>query len=110
MSEESFIETQNDTIAASIFNVSSVMIGVCLAVIGLLNISSSIKKIGTFIDDLTAIDALTFIISCYTSYVALKTKGKKRRLFLEKLTDRIFLAGLLLMVAVCFFVVYTFNI
>ena len=86
------------------------MVGVCLTVISLINVSSGIRKVTTVGDDLTAIDALVFILSCYLSYRSMKTKDRKKRLFLEKITDRVFLFGLVLMVAVCFFVVYAFTV
>ena len=104
--EESFIEKQEENISAHIFPVSAGLVGVCLTVISLLNVSHAIRKINTFGDDLTAVDALIFILSCSLSYRAMKTKDRKRRLSLEKMTDRVFLFGLSLMVAVCFFVVY----
>ena len=107
--EESFIEKQEENISSHIFPVSAGMVGVCLTVISLINVSSGIRKAGTIGDDLTAVDALVFILSCYLSYRAMKTKDRKNRLFLEKVTDRLFLFGLALMVAVCFFVVYAFT-
>ena len=109
MPQESFIEKQEENISAHIFSVSAGMVGVRLTVIGLINISTAIKKISTFGDDLTAMDAFVFIASCYLAYIAMKTKDRKRRLLLEKITDRVFLVGLSLMVAVCFFVVYSFS-
>ncbi len=109
MNQPSFMEKQEDNIAPHIFSVSAGMIGVCLTVISLINISSAIRKSNTLGDDLTAIDAVVFIFSCYLAYMAMKTKDKKRRLFLEKLADRVFLSGLFLMVLVCVFVVYTFS-
>lgn len=110
MTEESFIEKQEESISHHIFPVSAGMVGVCLTVISLINISSAVKKIDTLCDDLTALDAVVFILSCYLSYVAIKTKDRKRKLLLEKLADRVFLFGLFTMVLVCIFVVYKFSI
>ncbi len=109
MSEESFIEKQEENLAGHIFSVSAGMVGVCLTVISLIHISSSIRKMGTIGDDLTALDAVVFILACFISYSAMKTKDKKKRLAKERIADRIFLAGLSLMVIVCLFVVYTFS-
>ena len=109
MSEESFIEKQEENISPHIFSVSAGMVGVCLTVISLINVSSAIKKINTVGDDLIALNAVIFILSCYLSYSAMKTSDRKRRLWLEKVADRIFLIGLFLMVVICLFVVYSFS-
>ena len=110
MSEESFIEKQEENISNQIFSVSACMIGVCFTVINLIHISVVAKGIETLGDELTALDAVIFVLACFMSYVAIKTKNRKRRLYLEKLTDGVFLSGLLLMVFVCIFVVYTFSL
>ena len=109
MAEDAFIEKQEGQLSPLIFSVSAGMIGVCLTVISLINLGNKIRNSRTLGDDLTALDALVFILSCYLSYVAMKTKDRSRRLSLEKAADRIFLTGLLLMVAVCLFVVYSFS-
>ena len=93
MSEETFIEKQEESISTHIFSVSAGMVGVCLTVISLINVGSAIKKVNSMGDDLTALDALVFIFSCYLSYVAMKTKDRKRRFLLERITDRVFLFG-----------------
>ena len=110
MIEESFIEKQEENIAGHIFSVSAGMVGVCLTVISLIHIGITMRGVGTLGDDLTALDAIIFILACFTSYSAMKTKDRKRRLLLEKIADRIFLSGLSLMVMVCLFVVYSFSI
>jgi len=110
MPQESFIEKQEESISPHIFSVSAGMVGVCLTVVSLINIITTVKKIDTLGDDLTAFDAVIFILSCYLSYMSMKTKDRKRRLLLERIADRIFLFGLLLMVLVCLFIVYCFSV
>lgn len=110
MPEESFIEKQEESLAIHIFSVSAGMVGVCFTVINLIHIGNAMKQISTFGDDLTALDAIIFILSCFLSYLSMKTKDRKRRLFLERMADRVFLSGLFLMAAVCLFVVYTFAL
>ena len=104
MSEESFIEKQEENISPHVFSVSAGMVGVCLTVISLINVGSAIRKVSTIGDDLIALNAVIFILSCYLSYSAMKTQDRKRRLLLEKVADRIFLT-----VVVCLFVVYSFS-
>jgi hypothetical protein len=105
MSQETFIEKQEESISIHIFSVSAAMVGVCLTVIGIINIITTYKKIETFGDELTTIDAIIFLGTCIVSYVAIKTKERKRRLILEKVSDITFLTGLAVMVIVCLFIV-----
>ena len=108
MPQETFIEKQEESIAIHIFSVSAAMVGVCLTVIGILNVITTFKKIDTFGDEITALDAIVFLGSCIIAYVAIKTKERKRRLLLERVPDGVFLTGLALMAVVCIFIVYKF--
>lgn len=108
MSQETFIEKQEESIAIHIFSVSAAMVGVCLTVIGILNIITTFKKNITITDEITAVAAVIFLASCIISYSAIKTKERKRRLLLERLCDGLFLTGLALMVIICVFIVYKF--
>ncbi len=108
MPPETFIEKQEENIAIHIFTVSSAMVGVCLTVIGILNVISSFNKIGMWQDEITALDAIIFLITCVLSYTAIKTKDRKRRLLLEKTSDIGFLTGLSIMAVICILIVYKF--
>ena len=106
MPQETFIEKQEENISIHIFTVSSAMVGVCLTVIGIINVVTSVKKAETWADEITAIDAIFFLAACLVSYVALKTKERMLRLLLEKIADGFFLTGLVIMVFICIFIVY----
>jgi hypothetical protein len=106
MSQESFIEKQEENISIHIFTVSAAMVGVCLTVIGILNVISSSSRVETFGDEITAVDAVFFLFSCLISYLAIKTKERKHRYSLEKIADFSFLIGLFLMAIVCILIVY----
>ena len=106
MPNQNFLEKQEDNLAVHIFTVSAGMVGVCITVIGIINIITSAKKIATLIDDITAINAVIFLLACIISYIAIKTRGKQLRLLLEKIADGIFISGLILMVIICFSIVY----
>ena len=105
MPQETFIEKQEESLAIHIFSVSAAMVGVCLTVIGIINIITTYKKIETLGDEMTALNAIIFLSSCIISYGAIKTKDRGRRLVLEKVSDITFLIGLALMVIVCIFIV-----
>lgn len=106
MPQETFIEKQEENIAIHIFSVSAAMVGVCLTVIGIINVITSYARADTWADELTTLDAILFLSACFISYAAIKTKERKRRLTLEKIADVFFLTGLTVMVIVCAFLVF----
>jgi len=108
-------ETQKDTkfleedISVHILSVSAAMVGVCLTVIGLLRVVISIQKEDTIGDDLLAVDAVLFLISCLLSYWALRTRTVRRMHTVERIADAVFMLALVLMVVVCVFVTYAIS-
>ncbi len=102
---ESQIQLAED-ISIHIFTVSAAMVGVCLTVIGLLRVTLAVRQGETIFDDLLALDALIFLISCLLSYFALRTRGARRIARLEHFADGVFISGLILMVMICGLIVY----
>lgn len=96
-----------EDVCIHIFTASATLVGVCLTVIGIFQIGS-LKAIGSFADNMLAINAVGFLSSCALSYVALRTRTSKRRLKIEKVTDTIFLTSLALMAVICVLVAYEF--
>src|SRR5213594_4028721 len=97
-------------ICIHIFTVSSAMVGVCLTVIGLIRVVITLGSAGTLADDLLAVDALLFLLSCLLSYWALRSRGLRRMHRLEKIADAIFIIAMIGMVAVCALITYTISI
>jgi len=109
MKNETFIEKREESIAPHIFSVSAGMVGVCLTVIGIINIIASYSHgTKTIADDVTLLDAILFLFTCFLSYTAIKTKDRKSRLKLELIADICFLTALFVMVVVCLLIVYCF--
>ena len=98
--------TLEDDISVHIFTASAAMVGVCVTVIGLFRISNRMKGISTIGDDVLALDAFLFLLSCILAYLALRTRRQQRRYRLEIFADRIFLAGLSVMVIICALLAY----
>ena len=96
-----------EDVCIHIFTVSATLVGVCLTVIGIFQIGS-LKEIGSYADNILAIDAGGFLFSCALSYVALRTRTAKRRVKIEKVADAIFLTSLALMAVVCVLIAYEF--
>ena len=99
------IHSLEEDICIHIFSVSAAMVGVCLTVIGIFQIGT-LKAVSSVSDNLLAIDAVAFLASCILSYIALRTRTRKRRFHLERIADAIFIGGLLLMAVVCCLVAY----
>jgi hypothetical protein len=98
-----------EDISVHILSVSAAMVGVCLTVIGLLRVVISIQKEDTIGDDLLAVDAVLFLISCLLSYWALRTRTVRRMHTVERIADAVFMLALVLMVIVCVFVTYAIS-
>jgi branched-subunit amino acid permease len=109
MAPETFIEKQEENITPHIFSVSAAMVGVCLTVIGIINIITKGQTSQTIADDVVVLNAIFFLITCLLSYSSIRTKNRKHRLKLELLTDSFFLISLILMVGVCLILVYFFH-
>ena len=89
-----------------IFSVSAALLGVCLTVLGIFKLLTQIKELQTYGDDLLAVDAVLFLISCLLSYWALRTRGRQRVRSLEIVADVIFLIALCLMALICGLITY----
>lgn len=92
-----------------IFYVSAGMVGVCLTVIGLVQVIVTIQKVETIADDLLAADALLFLGACLIAYWALRMRGVPRIDGLERVADGLFVCAIALMVAICCFMTYAMS-
>ena len=99
----------DENIAIHIFTVSAGLLGVCLTVIGLVQIIIHSGKENTLADDLLVIDAILFLFSCLLSYWALRKRNIKRLHKIEKAADFIFIIALILMVVICGFIAFTLG-
>ncbi|WP_224982894.1 hypothetical protein [Geomonas agri] len=106
LNRESYLE---EDISVHIFTASAAMVGVCLTVIGLIRVFTSMRKIDTLADDILAATSLAFLISCILSYWALRTRKHRRMHKIERIADGVFIFGLLLMVIVCGIITFTIE-
>lgn len=98
-----------EDICVHIFTVSAAMVGVCLTVIGIIRIVITIRNADTLADDLLALDAVMFLISCLCSYFALRTRNIRRMHNVERFADAVFMVALVLMVLVCVMITYAIS-
>ena len=99
-----------EDISIHLFTVSAAMVGVCLTVIGLIRVVITLGKIDTLADDLLAVDALLFVVSCLLSYSARRSRSKRRMHRVERMADKIFIAAMLLMTGVCILITYSMSV
>lgn len=82
------------------------MVGVCLTVIGLIRIVITVGKVDTLADDILAFNALLFLLSCLSSYWALRKRAEHRMHRLERVADLLFMVAMLVMAFACLFITY----
>jgi hypothetical protein len=99
-----------EDVSIHIFTVSAAMVGVCLTVIGLIRVVVTVGKINTVADDLLALDALLFLTACLLAYAALRTRSSVRMHRVEIVADRIFIAAMVLMTAICGVITYSVSV
>lgn len=93
-------------ICVHIFTVSAAMVGVCLTVVGILQVVAAARKVDTLADDFVSADAVLFLMSCLLSYWALRTRSNRRMHSVERFADGIFLLAMLFMVIICGYITY----
>ena len=98
-----------EDISVHIFTVSAAMVGVCLTVIGIMRMVITVQREDTLADDFLAIDAVLFLISCFLSYWALRTRTIRRMHRVEKVADSVFLLALLVMTVICGFITFALT-
>lgn len=99
-----------ENLCVHLFTVSAAMLGVCLTVIGLIRVVITLGKVDTLADDLLAADAFLFLLSSFTAYWALRTRGRQRMYRLERIADAIFLLAMVLMTVICGFITFAIAI
>ena len=77
--------------------------------IGLVRVVITLGKADTVADDLLAADALLFLVSCFLSYGALRSRGTTRMHRLERVADGVFIFAMIVMVTICAFLTYAIS-
>ncbi|MEI7036696.1 hypothetical protein [Fulvimonas yonginensis] len=96
MNKASRQQTLDQDICVHIFSASAAMVGVCITVIGILRVVISIRRADLIGDDLLAVNAMLYLVSCLLSYWALRTRKVQRNHTLERISDASFLLSLTL--------------
>jgi hypothetical protein len=110
MSNQSPRTRLEEDICIHVFTVSAAMVGVCLTVIGVLRIVTTASRVDTIADDLLAFDSALFLVSCLSSYWALRTRSTRRLHRVERFADFVFIIALVFMVVICGFITYAIAV
>lgn len=104
------VRAQSDSapreLSEHIFEVSAGMVGVCITVIGLFRIVSRSAHVDSVADNLLSIDALVFLASCFSAYLALRARSTSQKRRFERAADYMFLAGLTMVSVVGVLIAY----
>ena len=80
--------------SSHILNASSNLLGFCLIIITSLRITKT--STGTFIDESAGIASVCLAISCFFSFLALRTSNSKSEKKWEKIADYLFITALVM--------------
>jgi multisubunit Na+/H+ antiporter MnhF subunit len=95
-------ERQDGTgLAVHIVGVAAALVGVCLTVIGLIQVWLHLRPGATPADNILAVDAVVFLLACFFAYASLRSRSRTRRRALERMADVSFLVALCIMTLVC---------
>ena len=100
----------DDNICVHIFTASAAMVGVCLTVIGIIRVVISLRRSNLFADDLLAVNAMLYLVSCLLSYWALRTRNVARNHRLEHAADTLFLIALTLTAINCAYITWAISV
>ncbi|MCU1380750.1 MAG: hypothetical protein JWN29_3733 [Acidimicrobiales bacterium] len=101
-------ELEND-VSVHVFTVSAAMVGVCLTVIGIIQISEHLSTNYTSIADvLLAMNAVCFLAACLLSYRSLRSPSNPRRKVFESYADVLMMAGLVAMTVISVLIAVSF--
>jgi hypothetical protein len=85
----------DEDICVHILTASSVMVGVCLTVVGILRMVIKLHSADMTGNDLLSINAMLYLLSAILSYWALRTRNRKRNHRIAYAADAVFIAGMI---------------
>ncbi|HEY0333095.1 MAG TPA: hypothetical protein VGC74_05210 [Stenotrophomonas sp.] len=86
----------DENICVHIFTASAAMLGVCMTVVGVLQVITRLQNFDTIADDLLSVDAMIYLVACLMAYAALRARHRGRNRALERIADVAFLLGLVI--------------
>ncbi len=91
----------SETIFGHILTQSSMKVGMCLTLLGLMKVVEGVNSVATFADELLGINAVLFIVSSGLTFRALKAPTPEMQRSRGRVADAVFTTGLVLLAAIC---------
>jgi hypothetical protein len=107
MNENGELQVIERDIASHIFGNSPTLLALCLTVIGLIKIYTSLQRITTLADNILFISVAAFLVATISSYLALRSRTRHRRRIFGDIADWAFISGLCLTTFVALFITFT---
>jgi hypothetical protein len=87
-------------VAQQVFVVSAAMVGVCLTLMGLVSIISSLNQVATVTEELLAADSIVFLVACLSGYFSLRSESAEQARRFERVADVTFVVAMVTVVAI----------
>ncbi|WP_413626462.1 hypothetical protein [Luteibacter sp. Lutesp34] len=100
----------DDDICVHILTSSSVMVGVCLTVVGVLRVVITLQSADVIGDDLLTINTMVYLAAALLAYCGLRTRNRRRNHKLEYAADMTYLAGMVFTVVNTAFITWAMSI
>jgi|GEM_PF-691095 len=100
----------DDDICVHILTSSSVMVGVCLTVVGILRVVITLQSADLIGDDLLTVNAMVYLLSALLAYCGLRTRNRRRNHKLEYAADVTFLVGMVFTVLNTAFITWAMSV
>ncbi|AYC33622.1 hypothetical protein D3880_15205 [Pseudomonas cavernae] len=101
--------TLDDDICVHIFSASAAMVGVCITVIGILQVVLTLRKVNLLGDDLLAANAMIYLAAALIAYWSLRTRKTRRNYRIERVADALFLIALVFTAVNAGFITWTVS-
>jgi hypothetical protein len=88
-------------LAAHVFGTSANMSAASLALVGIFRILTHLRGVAIVGQSILIIATLSFIAATLTSYIAIRSRTRRRLRSAERIADGLFLMGVLLLASVC---------
>ncbi|MFU2327995.1 hypothetical protein [Pseudomonas sp. NFX98] len=109
MNDKKDLISLDEDICVHVFTASAAMVGVCITVIGIFQVVSTLRSADSMGDDFLAVNAILYLITTMLSYWSLRTRKMARNHFLEKLIDILFLTALTCTTGIAAFITWAIT-
>lgn len=100
------IDKLDEDLCAHVFLASSAMVGVCITVIGIIQVVTTLRNQDSLGDNLLLLNAVLYLLSTIFSYCNLRTPKAHRHHLLVKFVDLTFICSLVFTTIVAGFITY----